>query len=413
MMYIQPTQQEIDARNDLVNRFTALIASFKSNATVRPVGSYVTGLFVPTSDIDMVLVPNDALYSSPIFARTKLSSIFYKLQGTGFASKLEDVLQATVPLIRITDKKTGIQIDLTAADTHGIEATKAVQKWTSGEDAEIIKMLVMVVKMFLSIRKCGTTYTGGLNSYVLVWMVVAWVELEWKGNKPQSRPFAVTSYDAEEMIAAFDRLDIRRSGSSAAQHQSIATTSLQPASKKNRPPTDFGKILLQFFRFYGTQFDYYTQAIKIEPRPAYVAKSFPFSRYVSQRYLLAIFDPADSSIDMGSKAYGIKNVQASFKEAYTLLSNTERQYGGLLRRGRPRGLLGDTLGGDFTNFEAKRAKYLRAEAVVIASKSFNSSLQRNSANVSHNRMFGSLHPLKPASSLKRNTGGAFRNSVFL
>ena len=189
MMYIQPTQQEIDARNDLVNRFTALIASFKSNATVRPVGSYVTGLFVPTSDIDMVLVPNDALYSSPIFARTKLSSIFYKLQGTGFASKLEDVLQATVPLIRITDKKTGIQIDLTAADTHGIEATKAVQKWTSGEDAEIIKMLVMVVKMFLSIRKCGTTYTGGLNSYVLVWMVICCrcgrlqKEVCWKGGE--------------------------------------------------------------------------------------------------------------------------------------------------------------------------------------------------------------------------------------
>lgn len=378
MLYIQPTKQEISVRDDLVNRFTRLIASFKTNATVRPVGSYVTGLFIPTSDIDMVLVFNEARGSSlfstyPSYAKMELSSILYKLQGSGFASKVENVLQATVPLIRITDKKTGIEIDLTAADTHGIKATKAVQKWTSGEDAEIIKILVTVVKMFLSIRRCGTTYTGGLNSYVLVWMVVAWVHLEWKGNKPQS--FAITDYNPalnpaldrqERQAAAFDRMILKLQTINLGSTQRlppkpIATSSARAASQKHPPPTDFGKILLQFFQFYGSQFDYYTRAIQIEPRPAYVAKILPYSRYVTQRYLLAIFDPADDLIDMGSKAYGIKNVQESFREAYALISETERQYGGLvIGRGRTRGLLGDVLGGDFTNFDAKRARILRA-----------------------------------------------------
>ncbi|KJA16744.1 hypothetical protein HYPSUDRAFT_47003 [Hypholoma sublateritium FD-334 SS-4] len=374
MLYIQPTKQEISVRDDLVDRFTRLIASFKTSATVHPVGSYVTGFFLPTSDIDMVLIfdkdrgPSSASIF-PSSARMVLSSILHKLQGTGFASKVENVLQATVPLIRITDKKTGIEIDLTAADTHGIKATKAVQKWTDGEDAEIIKMLVTVVKMFLSIRRCGTTYTGGLNSYVLVWLVVAWVHLEWKGNKPQSS--AVPDYNRalnerqERQDAAFNRMflefqTINLDSSQRLPQKPITSTPVRAVSQRNPPPTDFGEILLRFFQFYGCQFDYYTRAISIEPHPAYVEKIIPYSRYVTQRYLLAISDPADNYVDMGSKAYGIKNVQESFKEAYSILSKAKRQYGRLVRLGKTRGLLGYVLGGDFTNFDRKRAAILRA-----------------------------------------------------
>lgn len=172
---MEPTAREKALRQDLVKHFTNLITSFGMGATIRPVGSYVTELYLPTSDIDMVFTFPGHTYSS--YASFDLRSILYKIQSSGFASKVKDILNVTVPLIRITDKVTEIEIDLTAADTHGIKATKAVQKWMKN-DAKIIKMLVTVVKMFLSIRRCGTTYTGGVNSYVLVWMVVAWVNLE-------------------------------------------------------------------------------------------------------------------------------------------------------------------------------------------------------------------------------------------
>ena len=44
MQYMEPTSQEVRMRKDLVQRFTKLITSFNMNASIRPVGSYVTGL---------------------------------------------------------------------------------------------------------------------------------------------------------------------------------------------------------------------------------------------------------------------------------------------------------------------------------------------------------------------------------
>ena len=146
-------------RMDLVQRFTKLITSFNIDASVQPVGSYVTGLYFPTSDIDMVISKKAS------GSRPSLSILIGKIRDSGFASRVEDVLQASVPLIRITDKITGIQVDLTAADTHAVNATKAVQKWL--QVSSPAKPLLFAVKMFLSVRRCGTTYTGGINSYVL------------------------------------------------------------------------------------------------------------------------------------------------------------------------------------------------------------------------------------------------------
>jgi len=346
MQYMQPTPKEIDRRKDLVKRFTTLIESFDVGATVRPVGSYVTGLYTPTSDIDMVLTSQSKTRQSSFSRISALSpdlyTVLWKLRGSGFASDIESVMRASVPLIRVTDKITGIEIDLTASDTHAVNATNAVEKWME-TDTNLIKMLVMVVKTFLSIRRLGKTYTGGVNSYLLVWMVVSWVKQEW----PKRNTAAKDQSNAEINISAITRglMGLSMSPSSPRLPSAPATNTSQTE------PLDYGTALIAFFKFYGLDFDYYQTAIKIHPRPSYQQKNYPYSRYpVTQRYLLSIFDPADGSIDMGSKAYAIKHVKASFQEAYETLK------GGTLRRGSMNDSLGAALGGDFGNFEKKRKK---------------------------------------------------------
>ncbi|KAF8196974.1 hypothetical protein BJ912DRAFT_1056063 [Pholiota molesta] len=330
MSYMEPTASEKAMRQDLVRRFTNLIASFGMDATVRPVGSYVTDLYLPTSDIDMVLTVPGHTYS--FLSGSDLRRVLNKIQCSGFASEVKSVLHATVPLIRIKDKVTGIEIDLTAADTHGIKATEAVQKWMQN-DMEIIKMLVTVVKMFLLIRRCGTTYTGGVNSYVLVWMVVAWVHLEWntKTNTASTSTTTGRVHTSETTIGA--------------------------PMKETTPPVDFGRVLEEFLDFYGNKFDYYERAIEIEPRPSYRTKIYSYSQYpITQSYSLSIFDPADRTIDMGAKAYGIKHVQASFRRAHKLLVERQSSDRAAKSKGSRSSILGEILGGDFTNFEARRKK---------------------------------------------------------
>jgi non-canonical poly(A) RNA polymerase PAPD5/7 len=348
MKYIQPTSNEIIRRKDLVDRFTRLIESFDLGATVRPVGSYVTGLYTPTSDIDMVLTSqlvtrrSSSLY--PYYpSSSSLYSVLSKLRASGFASHIDDVMNAKVPLIRVTDKITGIEIDLTASDTHAMNATKAVQKWMA-KDTELIKMLVMVVKTFLSIRRLGKTYTGGINSYVLVWMVVSWVKQEWPKSRDAANHRSDDELDVNSLTSALMGLSMGASSSRFPSSLGIVKTSHALAES-----LDYGTALTAFFKFYGIDFDYYQKAIKIEPNPSYQYKTFPYSRYpTTQRYLLSIFDPADGSIDMGSKAYAIKHAKASFAEAYYALSRK--------KRGSFNDYLGMTLGGDFGKFEIKRKK---------------------------------------------------------
>jgi len=321
MRYMEPTSQEVRMRMDLVQRFKKLVASFNVNASIRPVGSYVTGLYLPTSDIDMVVTFQPSGY--PV----RLSTLMWEIRGSGFASKVDDVSHASIPLIRITDKITGIQIDLTAADTHSVKATEAVQKWL--ELNSPVRPLHFVVKMLLSIRRCGTTYTGGINSYVLFWMIVAWVELEM----PKKRPVA----NLDDDLSFLENLSMSKE---------VATSS------SGAERLDLGELLIKFLRFYA-KFDCETNAIKIEPRPAYCTKSYLYSRYSTPRYLLSIYDPANTFIDMGSKAYGIKHIQASFKSAYWSLADLEanRKLGYPVGKA---GILGTVLGGDYTIFLEKR-----------------------------------------------------------
>lgn len=344
-----PSAQEVAIRKDLVHRFTTLVETLDSTVTVLPVGLYVMGLFLPTSNIDMVL-----RRCSGLSFYTGVLTLYPKILRSGFSSGIVTVFNASVPVMKITDKLTGIEIDLSGADSHSIKATDAVVKWMK-KDTEIVKMLVFVVKTFLMVRKCGTTYTGGVNSYVLVWMVVAWVNLEWrKRTRTQVQPSSTGEENVSSLMTSFGNLSLQRSTTSSASSALVSTRQSSFPTTQNIPTADpdYGEALKGFLSFYAQHFDYRSHAIIIEPEPRYKAKTSAYLHYPTQQFLLSIFDPADATVDMGSKAYGINHIKASFQEAYSTISNS----GSAVQRGRPLSIM---LGGDFTKFVEKRARITR------------------------------------------------------
>ena len=54
--FISATSAEIEARQSLVERITQIIQSIWPEATVKTFGSFATGLFLPTSDIDLCVL---------------------------------------------------------------------------------------------------------------------------------------------------------------------------------------------------------------------------------------------------------------------------------------------------------------------------------------------------------------------
>jgi non-canonical poly(A) RNA polymerase PAPD5/7 len=311
LKYTTATTDEITLRNDLVARFMEVVGKVERGATARPFGSFVTGLFLPTSDVDVVITPVGGYCHGIWEKKMLLTRLDRHVRTTGFAANTRLVLNASVPVLRITDELTGLEIDVTVDEDggHGICSTEAVVGWMKRLDDRagkgMMAALVAVVKQFLAMRKLGNTYTGGVNSYLLVWMVVSFLEQEF----PKHPTFSLDT------------------------------------------------LLLSFLKFYGTTFNYKTTKISLTTSSAsYTTKPqspqyFPtHSLNPNRNYLLCITDPAENSIDVGIKAYAIKHVQATLKDAYEKLD--------LALRRRDKNVLGVILAGDYSGFMAARERAL-------------------------------------------------------
>ena len=96
---------ETAARLDLVARLGTLIQTVWPSAEVRPFGSMATELYLPTSDVDIVILgaPSDKA------AFLKLERVIRESQTTTY---LEAILSARIPIIKLTDKLTAFAVDI-------------------------------------------------------------------------------------------------------------------------------------------------------------------------------------------------------------------------------------------------------------------------------------------------------------
>jgi non-canonical poly(A) RNA polymerase PAPD5/7 len=349
MGYMRPRREEALARVDVLVRFTKLVEQLSPGVSLRPFGSSITGLFFPTSDIDVAVAFPPLKAPNPLApipdTKQSLMDLHAKLKESGFAGKIESILQASTPLLRVTDALTGIQIDLTASsDDHGVRSTKLLLRWLQGEDGALIKSLVQVMKLFLAIRRLGTTFTGGVNSYMLTLMVIVWVTLEL--------PRMVSPFSHRVHNPVLE--DLRMCGIPFAER-------LSPPKTSTWKGVNLGFCLKAFLKFYGEDFDSSARVIRYTPATGfyYAAKAAP-SPNTTQCFLLSISDPADPCIDAGAKAYAIKHVQASFRDAWRTLKRIEDAIIVVdlaeWRNVHRRGILGHTLGGDFSSMEEKRKR---------------------------------------------------------
>jgi non-canonical poly(A) RNA polymerase PAPD5/7 len=74
---------------------------------------------------------------------------------------LKQPFKASVPLLRLTDIVTGIQVDLTFEKKHSLAANTVAQEWEIKLDAkygeEIFQALVLVTRKLLEMRRLVTT----------------------------------------------------------------------------------------------------------------------------------------------------------------------------------------------------------------------------------------------------------------
>lgn len=213
--YMSPRPEEERMRMEVVNRIENVIKELWPSADVQIFGSFKTGLYLPTSDIDLVVFgkwENLPLWTLEEALRK------HKVAEENSVKVLD---KATVPIIKLTDSYTEVKVDISFNVQNGVKAAQLIRDFI--KKYPVLPYLVLVLKQFLLQRDLNEVFTGGIGSYSLFLMAVSFLQLH-------SREDACS------------------------------------------PDANYGVLLIEFFELYGRHFNYLKTGIRIKDGGSYVAK---------------------------------------------------------------------------------------------------------------------------------------------
>ncbi|CDK25919.1 unnamed protein product [Kuraishia capsulata CBS 1993] len=267
--YISPSVEEIEARNYTVQRLREEITQLWPDSEVHVFGSSATDLYLPSSDIDMVVVSPTQRYEKKSYIY-QLSAL---LRNKKMAINVETITGAKVPIIKFVDPLTKIHIDISFERVNGIKAAETIIEWL--KDTPGLRELVLVVKQFLSVRKLNVVHGGGLGGFSTICLVYSFLKL----------------------------------------HPRVATKSIDPTE-------NLGVLLIEFFELYGYNFGYDSVVIGFNDYgPCYITKSSNDCFQNRNPFMLAVQDPNDPDNNVSRGTFNIRNIKRAFGGAFELLAN--------------------------------------------------------------------------------------------
>ena len=295
----KPREEDRRVRDELVNGISLALRkkdSFFVDAAC--FGSVATGLFLPTGDVDIVGFTRKFYNGQDIGPKNKLN--LWKLKRYLVDSMIaeednfEVIPKARVPIVKFTEKRTGLSVDISFDNDSGTKATAFVREWLkSYPDATV---LIMVVKQFLLMRGFNEPKNGFVGGLTLVCLVVNFLKHHPLGNG-----------------RVLESLNLE-------------------------PKLHLGKMLLDFFDFYGNRFDMTKTGIDMDQ--GYFLKKGTTSKWM-------IPAPWDKSHDIASSTTKAPFMMGCFSAAYTNLKQGIDQYEQQDDSKAQISILGDIIAGNY------------------------------------------------------------------
>ena len=179
---VAPMVHENRIRDKLVRRVEAAIGLHffqQSRASVQCFGSFPAGLCLPTADMDLVYTSDQHRNGGPPAIhplKKDLFKISRKLESAGIAYDSKVIFGAKVPIVKFTDRTTGIPVDISFENLSGINAQRYFLQWK--HEYEAMVYLVAIIKQFLVMRGWNEVSTGGLGGFSIICLVVSYLQLE-------------------------------------------------------------------------------------------------------------------------------------------------------------------------------------------------------------------------------------------
>ncbi|TVY33814.1 Poly(A) RNA polymerase protein [Lachnellula occidentalis] len=302
--HVKPRDFEQRIRANLVDELRVSVKKYFRDSNVLSFGSFPAGLYLPTSDMDIVCVSdqfmrngNKTLCKSNNqyhhFAR------FLQQEKIPIPGSVEVITKAKVPIIKFVDRLTGLKVDISFENDTGLVANKTFQEWKTEFPA--MPILVTLVKHLLAMRGLNEPHSGGIGGFSVICLV----------HMPQVQ------------------------------------------SRNMLPEEHLGEILMEFFDLYGNQLNTATTAISMKP-PGYVPKNqVKKVTYKGNIDKISIIDPNTPSNDISGGSSNTSRILECFSKAYRDL---QKRMGDLqVSPNRVNeSILGCILGGNYSSFDLQR-----------------------------------------------------------
>ncbi|KAJ3316913.1 hypothetical protein HDV06_002628 [Boothiomyces sp. JEL0866] len=175
IMYITPTAMEEEIRRKIIQKYKAVINERFPNYKVQVFGSCCNSLYLPNSDIDLVIINSE---EQEVIPAQRMSSILSKLTRKlhPHTSYIYLVKKAKIPIIKIIDYSSDVAIDVSynTAENTTMVAEFVAEKLMEYSD---IKWMVLFLKQYLANRELNNNANGGLGGFAVFLLVLSFLEL--------------------------------------------------------------------------------------------------------------------------------------------------------------------------------------------------------------------------------------------
>ena len=166
--YITPTEEEHNSRLQAYKQLKELLEKEIKSIEIWEFGSFATRLYLPNNDIDIVVI--DKQHSSQSLLM-KVANVLWT--NSEKYTEVELIKHAKVPIIKMKDVQHSYDFDIAFNQLDGVTHLQEVTKMLEAYPES--KYLIMIMKCVLKQRKLNETYSGGIGSYLLFCMVLAYL----------------------------------------------------------------------------------------------------------------------------------------------------------------------------------------------------------------------------------------------
>ncbi|KAH7685731.1 Polynucleotide adenylyltransferase protein [Dioscorea alata] len=283
--FISPTTDEQDLRTAAVERVSDVVKYIWPHCKVEVFGSFTTGLYLPTSDIDVVIL--DSKVRTP---QMGLYALARALSQRSITKKMQVIAKARVPIIKFVERKSGIAFDISFDIDSGPKAASFIKDAVNRIPP--LRPLCLILKVFLHQRELNEVYSGGIGSYTLLAMLIACLQMHW-----------------------------REQGSQGC---------------KKRMEHNLGILLVSFFDLYGRKLNTMDVGVSCNLRGMFFLKTDKGFVNKERPNLLSVEDPQAADNDIGRNSYNFYKVKSAFSMAYSCLTDAKA----IIGLGTKRSILG-------------------------------------------------------------------------